>query len=135
MRSTSYRMVKQGSVLVYLTFHIVTIFAVMLASVLRKSVVSILYVLILIPHMRTAAEVLTMQLFTKEKTRAELEDSRKKLEERHENANREISKAKSDEERKDFESERNQLKHELKQKQTKLQQIAAQNEAKSIDER
>ena len=65
-RSIYYRLVKKGSVLIYLTFHVVTLLLVMLIAVIRQSVISLLYVLVLLPHLRTAAEVLTMRLFAQE---------------------------------------------------------------------
>jgi hypothetical protein len=65
-RCIYYRIVKKGSILTYLTFHTVTIMAVMMSAVLRKSLISVLYVIVLLPHLRTAAEVMTMRLFTQE---------------------------------------------------------------------
>jgi len=53
-----FRIVKNGSIAVYLAFHIFTIFLVLLMAVLRKSLISFGYVAILIPHMKDGAEVL-----------------------------------------------------------------------------
>jgi len=58
-RNSSYfRIVKQGSQLVYLTFHIFTIFLVLLMATLRKSLIAIGYVIILLPRIKDGAEVL-----------------------------------------------------------------------------
>lgn len=62
-QSMYFRIVKKGSLFVYLTFHIFTIFIVLLMATLRQSIISVLYVLILLPHLKTAAEVLTQRLF------------------------------------------------------------------------
>jgi hypothetical protein len=56
--SLYFRLVKQGSVLVYLSFHIVMIFIVLLMSILRQSFLAIGYVFILVPRLREGAEVL-----------------------------------------------------------------------------
>jgi hypothetical protein len=57
-QSTYYRMVKQGSVLVYLCFHIFTIFLILLMAALRQSFIAIGYVLIILPRVKSGAEVL-----------------------------------------------------------------------------
>lgn len=54
-----FRLVKQGSQLVYISFHVVTIMVVMLMAVLRQSFLAIGYVLILLPRIKDGAEVLT----------------------------------------------------------------------------
>jgi len=56
--SVYYRLVKQGSQLVYVTFHIFTIFIVMLMACMRQSLISFGYLLILIPRVKDGAEVL-----------------------------------------------------------------------------
>jgi hypothetical protein len=56
--SLYFRLVKQGSVLIYLSFHIVMIFIVLLMSILRQSFLAIGYVFILVPRLREGAEVL-----------------------------------------------------------------------------
>jgi hypothetical protein len=66
--SNYFRLVKQGSVLVYLTFHIVMIFVILMMSICRQSLLSLGYVFILIPSIRDGAEVLKqrdMQLVNK----------------------------------------------------------------------
>jgi hypothetical protein len=57
-QSIYYRLVKQGSVLVYLTFHIETMMIVLLMAVMRQSFLSLGYVLIILPRIRDGAEVL-----------------------------------------------------------------------------
>jgi hypothetical protein len=59
-----FRAVKQGSIVVYLTFHIMTIFVVLIAALMRQSVQSIVYVMILLPHTRSGGEVLDQRLIT-----------------------------------------------------------------------
>ena len=56
--STYFRLVKQGSILVYLSFHIFTIFTILCAACLRQTILAIIYVLILLPRIRYGAEVL-----------------------------------------------------------------------------
>jgi len=53
-----FRLVKQGSQLVYITSHIFTIFVVLLMAAMRQSLFAIVYVLILLPRMKDGAEVL-----------------------------------------------------------------------------
>jgi hypothetical protein len=57
-QSIYYRLVKQGSVLIYLTFHIFTIFLILLMATLRQSFFALGYVLIFIPRLRHGSEVL-----------------------------------------------------------------------------
>ena len=59
--SSYFRIVKQGSVLVYISYHIFTIFVVLLMSVLRKSFIAIGYVIILLPRIKDGAEVLNQR--------------------------------------------------------------------------
>jgi len=61
-QSLYFRLVKQGSVLVYLTFHVFTCLVVLLMAVLRQSFVSLGYVLILLPRMKDGSEVLRQRL-------------------------------------------------------------------------
>jgi hypothetical protein len=56
-----FRIVKQGSVLVYISFHIFTIFVVLLSAVMRKSFIAIGYVIILLPRIKDGAEVLNQR--------------------------------------------------------------------------
>jgi len=56
--SNYFRIVKQGSMLVYLTFHIFSIFTILLASILKRSVLSLGYIIILLPKIRSGMSVL-----------------------------------------------------------------------------
>jgi hypothetical protein len=56
--STYFRLVKQGSILCYITFHIFTIISILFLAVVRQSLVSVGYVLILLPNLKNAADVL-----------------------------------------------------------------------------
>ena len=58
MNSMYFRIVKQGSQLVYISFHIITILIVLLMAAMRQSVFGIVYVIILLPRMKDGAEVL-----------------------------------------------------------------------------
>jgi hypothetical protein len=53
-----FRLVKQGSILVYLAFHIFTIMTILLMAVLRRSFLSFVYVLIVLPNLKSFAQVL-----------------------------------------------------------------------------
>jgi hypothetical protein len=68
-QSIYFRIVKRGSLLVYLTFHIFTIMIILLMATVRKSILSFLYVCVLLPNLKTGAEVLTMRLFAQESDR------------------------------------------------------------------
>lgn len=70
--SAYYRVVKQGSVLVYLTFHIITILIILLMAVMRQSLLSIGYVLFLVPRFKDAAAVLDQRSIHKNKAKDEL---------------------------------------------------------------
>ena len=67
-----YRVVKQGSVLVYLTFHIITIFITLLMAVMRQSFLSIVYVAVLLPRFKDAAAVLDQRSIHKNKAKDDL---------------------------------------------------------------
>jgi len=66
--------VKQGSQLVYITFHIITIFFVLLMAAMRQSLFAIMYVLILLPKMKDGAEVLKQRDIQQGKELEELEN-------------------------------------------------------------
>lgn len=72
-QSNYFRLVKRGSLFIYLSFHVFTIMVILLMATVRASIISFIYVLILMPHFRTGAEVLTMRLFAQEASRVELE--------------------------------------------------------------
>lgn len=65
---------KQGSQLVYITFHIITIFLVLLMAAMRQSLFAIMYVLILLPKMKDGAEVLKQRDIQQGKELEELEN-------------------------------------------------------------
>ena len=79
--SPYFRIVKQGSVLVYLTFHIITIFIVLLMAVMRQSMFSIGYVLFLLPRFKDAAEVLDQSAIKQFKSKGQLIKDIKSLKE------------------------------------------------------
>jgi hypothetical protein len=53
-----FRLVKQGSQLIYITFHIFTIFVILLMAAMRQSFWAAIYVFMLLPRMKDGAEVL-----------------------------------------------------------------------------
>jgi hypothetical protein len=69
-----FRLVKQGSQLVYITFHIITVFVVLLMAAMRQSVWAVMYVLILLPRMKDGAEVLKQRDIQQGKELEELEN-------------------------------------------------------------
>ena len=79
--STYFRIVKQGSVLVYLTFHIITIFIILLMAVMRQSLFSIGYVLFLLPRFKDAAEVLDQRAVQQNNSKVQLVKDIKSLKE------------------------------------------------------
>ena len=79
--SPYFRIVKQGSVLVYLTFHIITIFIVLLMAVMRQSMFSIGYVLFLLPRFKDAAEVLDQSAIKQFKSKGQFIKDIKSLKE------------------------------------------------------
>ena len=56
--SKYFRIVKSGSILVYLTHHVFMIFVILLAATLRQSLIALGYVFILLPRIKDGAEVL-----------------------------------------------------------------------------
>ena len=70
--SSYYRIVKQGSVLVYLSFHIFTIFIILLMATMRQSILSLGYVFILLPKIKDAAEVLNLRDIAQSKKTSDL---------------------------------------------------------------
>jgi len=56
--SIYFRIVKQGSIVVYLSFHVFTILCILFMAVLRQSFISLGYVLLILPHMKDSADVL-----------------------------------------------------------------------------
>jgi hypothetical protein len=78
--SPYYRIVKQGSQLVYISFHIFTIFVVLLMGCMRQSLISFGYMLILLPHIKNGAEVLNQREMMKFNNLEKLEDEIEQLE-------------------------------------------------------
>lgn len=58
-RSIYFRLVKQGSQLVYFSFHIFMIFTILMMATLRQSFIALGYVVILLPRIKEGAEVLS----------------------------------------------------------------------------
>ena len=56
--SSYFRLVKQGSMLVYITFHIFTIAVLLMAGALRQSFLGMGYAVLLLPRFKDGAEVL-----------------------------------------------------------------------------
>jgi hypothetical protein len=81
--SAYYRIVKQGSVLVYITFHIFTIFIILLMATMRQSILSLGYVFILLPRMKDGAEVLNQRSIQLSKRKSELEQKIKSVQEKY----------------------------------------------------
>jgi len=71
--SVYFRIVKQGSIIVYLCFHVFTILFILLMAVLRQSFVSLGYVLMILPHLKDGADVLRQNLLGQNKAQIELE--------------------------------------------------------------
>jgi len=69
---TYFRMVKQGSQLIYLSFHIILIFIILLMASIRQSLISLGYVFILIPAMKNGSEVLDQRTINQYKLKNEL---------------------------------------------------------------
>jgi len=72
--SSYFRIVKQGSILVYLTFHIFSIFVVLVSAVIRQSILSMGYVIIIIMKLKDGAEVLEQRNINQNKKQEELEE-------------------------------------------------------------
>lgn len=82
-QSFYFRTVKQGSVAVYLTFHVFMIFMILLMATVRRSIISFLYVIILLPRMKDGAEVLTQRDTNQGKQRQDLIDKLECLRDEH----------------------------------------------------
>lgn len=72
--SSYFRLVKQGSQLVYISFHIITIFVVLLMAAMRQSLLAIGYMFILIFRMKDGAEVLKQRDLEQKRELDSLED-------------------------------------------------------------
>lgn len=60
-QSVYFRLVKQGSQLVYFSFHIFMVFVILMMATLRQSFIALCYVLILLPRIKEGAEVLSQR--------------------------------------------------------------------------
>ena len=56
---TTYRIVKKGSTCFYLTFHIVTLFTILICAIMRRSLISLLYIWFVLKYLRTGTEVVS----------------------------------------------------------------------------
>mmetsp|Transcript_34734 Transcript_34734/g.53329 ORF Transcript_34734/g.53329 Transcript_34734/m.53329 type:complete len:261 (-) Transcript_34734:4378-5160(-) len=79
--SIYFRLVKQGSVLIYLSFHIIAILVILLMATLRQSFLSLGYVLIVLPRMKDGSEVLIQRNIHQDQSKNELEVEIEELEE------------------------------------------------------
>ena len=60
-QSFYFRAVKQGSILLYLTMHIILMLIIMLMATVRRSIISFGYIIIILPRMKDGSEVLTQR--------------------------------------------------------------------------
>ena len=65
----------------YLTFHVFTIFSVLMMAVLRQSFISIIYVLILLPSIKEGSEVLKQSTVAQGAKSDDIKEKIEKLEE------------------------------------------------------
>lgn len=77
--SVYFRLVKQGSIVVYLSCHVFTILFILLMAVLRQSLISLGYVLLILPRLKDGADVLRQNLLGQNKAEIELNNDVKKL--------------------------------------------------------
>ena len=77
--SNYYRIVKQGSILVYLTFHVFTIFIVLFMAIMRQTLISIGYVICLLMRLNDAAKVLDQRQVQVDKRRKVLLEEIKQI--------------------------------------------------------
>ena len=80
--SPYYRIVKQGSQLTYISFHVFTIFLVLLMATMRQSLISLGYVFILLPRMKDGSEVLDQRDIHQNKSKDNLQDEVDQMQER-----------------------------------------------------
>lgn len=81
--SSYFRIVKQGSQLAYLTFHVLTIFMILLVATMRQSFIAFGYVLILLPRVSDGSEVLKQRDFKLLKDRDQLKEEISNLQKEH----------------------------------------------------
>lgn len=111
-----YRLVKQGSILVYLTFHIFTILQILMMAALRQSFLAIGYVFIVLPYINDASEVLIQRNIHADSKVHDLEEEIKALEESLESLDAQLYKKKEESKVK----ERAQVKLDLWEKKEEL---------------
>lgn len=58
--------------MVYLTFHVALIFIILMMAAFRRSILSFLYVIVLMPRMKDGAEVLNQREMNQDKQREEV---------------------------------------------------------------
>lgn len=73
-QSLYFRLVKQGSIFIYLSFHVFTILVILFMAVLRQSYMSFGYVFLILPRIREGAHVLKQNLIELDKEIINLED-------------------------------------------------------------
>lgn len=66
-QSLYFRLVKQGSIFIYLSFHVFTILVILFMAVLRQSYMAFGYVFLILPRIREGAHVLKQNLIELEK--------------------------------------------------------------------
>jgi len=74
-QSLYFRLVKQGSIFIYLSFHVFTILVILFMAVLRQSYMSFGYVFLILPRIREGAHVLKQNLLELDKEIDNLEAS------------------------------------------------------------
>jgi hypothetical protein len=72
--SIYFRLVKQGSILIYLTQHVFTIMIILFMAVLRQSYMSFGYVFLILPRIREGAHVLKQNLIEGDREIIQLEE-------------------------------------------------------------
>lgn len=71
---TYFRLVKQGSILIYLTSHVFTMMLILFMAVIRRCYFSLGYVFMILPKIREGAHVLKQNLIAGEKEIHDLEE-------------------------------------------------------------
>ena len=132
-----FRIVKQGSVLCYLTFHIFTILSILFMAVIRQSLVSIGYFLILVPNLKDAADVLKQRIFQQNKRQIEVQFAIEEITEWFSKTNTEELEENFDdqEEREKRELMKLAKQEELEKLQTELRELTKHSSSKSYEEK
>lgn len=98
-QSLYFRLVKQGSIFVYLSFHVFTILVILFMAVLRQSYMSFGYVFLILPRIREGAHVLKQNLIELDKEIIQLEDQIKRLADDLKKMDDDLEKINKDEEK------------------------------------